>query len=99
MTRPNFIVPEQISAWDENIKNDIELQKATSQEFINSPEIKEVLYSGLWLVEELTKLGYDDDLIIQLQYSHGRQSFGNDPWHVAQVIVNGFKIINLKGKN
>lgn len=97
-TRPDFITDEQIAAWDDNIENDEALLETLSYDLINRPEIKEVLYAGLWVAEELTKMGYDSTTVTDIQYAHGRQSFGNDTWQIAKIFVDAYKISAPKRK-
>ncbi len=89
--RPDFITEEQIAKWDTDLKNDTTLLETIPLELINEPEMKEVLYAGLWVVEELTRMGYDSTTVSDIQYSHGRQSFGRDTWQIAKIFVDAYK--------
>lgn len=98
IVRPDFITDEQIAIWDEHIKRDEVLLDVVPVELVNQPEIKEVLYAGLWVVEELTKMGYDDTVVADIQYAHGRQSFGNDTWQIARIFIDAYKLSAPKRK-
>jgi len=87
MSRPDFISAEDISRWSKEIDNDDRLPKG----LIESPIIREVCFAGLWLCEELEKLSCPDSLIIRIQFTAGRMSFGKDAWQVHQQILNGYK--------
>lgn len=91
MIRPDFITTEQITTWDLHLKQDQDLLGIMPEELINQPEIKEVLYAGLWLVDQLRNFGQDEQTVMDIQYAHGRQSFGNDPWIIAKIFSNAYK--------
>lgn len=91
MPRPEFITSEQVIAWDLNIQND----KMIPEYLKNNPIILEVMRSGLWVAEELDKLGCDRVMITQLQYTHGRLCFGRDAWEQASLIVNDYAAGNF----
>lgn len=91
MSRPEFITTEQVTAWDLNIQNDSMIPDYLK----NEPIILEVMRSGLWVAEELDKLGCDRAMITQLQFTHGQLCFGRDPWEQASLIVNDYAAGNL----
>ncbi len=97
MSRPQFITPEQITQWDENINNDSLLKGVVPQAFIGDAVMREVLYASLWLQEEMIKLGAVDTTIYASQLTLGKESFGADPWQVAQTLLDLY--ITNKGKN
>ena len=45
---------------------------------------------GLWLVEELTKLSCPEIMIVRIQFSAGKASFGKDPWKIHQSFLDGY---------
>ncbi len=91
MTRPDSISPEQIATWDAQIAADEALHELIPSELISQPEFREVLYAGLWLVEQLRSFGQDETTVLDIQYAHGRQSFGNDPWIIAKIFADAYK--------
>jgi hypothetical protein len=92
MKRPEFITNEDIMRWSENIDNDDTLPQAVKE----SPVIREVCYAGLWISEELEKLGCSKELISKVQYTGGQLSFGRDPWEVHQRLLTGYKTLGLQ---
>lgn len=90
MKRPDFITQEDIVRWDDNLQNDMSLPTAIklAQQL---PLFKEVMYTGLWLAEELTKLKCNEILITRICYTTGRLSFGQDPWEVAQDMLTAYQ--------
>lgn len=87
MNRPTFISSEDIARWSENIDNDPNLPSYVAQE----PIIREVCYAGLWLAEELDKLGCPKNFIQRIQFTAGRLSFGRDTWQVHQDMLENYK--------
>jgi len=87
MSRPEFVTNEDIARWSENIDNDPKLPVTLS----SNPVIREVCYAGLWLCEELEKLGCPEELITRIQFTAGRAAYGRDPWEVHQELLNGYK--------
>lgn len=87
MPRPEFVTNESIARWSENIDNDSDILP----ELINNPIIREVCYAGLWLCEELYNLGCPEEMIVRIQFSAGRYSFGRDPWEAHQLFLNSYK--------
>lgn len=87
MRRPNFVTPEDISRWSNNIDKDSAIPKALKESTI----IREVCYSGLWLSEELFKLKCPDEIIVRIQWTAGKLSFGRDTWEVHQNILQEYK--------
>lgn len=86
MSRPSFITDEQIAAWDHNIENDDKIPS----EFKNIVILKEVMRSSLWLAEELDKIKCERTLIVQFQFTHGRLSFGRDPWEQSELLLSEY---------
>lgn len=85
--RPSEIAEEDIKRWDEIIQKDMTVQQLTKQ----APLIKELCYAGCWLQEALQKLDCSSDLIIRIQYSAGRYSFGRDPWEAHAEVLEAYK--------
>jgi len=87
MSRPSFISTDDISRWSKEIDNDDRLPKG----LIESPVIREVCYAGLWLCEELEKLSCPDSLIVRIQFTAGKMSFGKDVWQVHRQFLDDYK--------
>ena len=87
MVRPDFVSSEDIARWSEVIDTD-ELIPAF---FKQAALLREIHYAGLWLVEELQKLSCEDHKIVQIQFTHGFESFGNNPWEIAQELLAAYK--------
>lgn len=87
MSRPNFITNEDILRWTDAIDSDPTIPK----EMINSPLIREVCYAGAWLSEELEKLQCPEVILVRIQWTAGKMSYGRDPWEVHQMILEGYK--------
>lgn len=85
--RPNFITKEDIERWDDNINNDPNVPEG----FADIPLQREVCYVGLWLFEQLSELGCEEENIFKLQHIVGHLSRDNDPWDVAMYTVEQFK--------
>ncbi len=84
MARPEFITNEDIARWSEMIDADL------SPTLAESAIIKEVCYAGLWLAEQLHFLKCQEELIIRIQWTAGKLSFGRDPWEVHQQILDDY---------
>lgn len=87
MPRPSFISNVDIDRWSNLIDED----KTASPELYSSPIIREVCYAGLWLVEQLNLLKCPESIIVRIQWTAGRMSFGEDPWEVHQEILCQYK--------
>jgi hypothetical protein len=87
MPRPDFVCQSDIERWDEIIESDEYMPK----KFADSPELKEVVFAGIWLAEELIKLDCPDSLLVRIQYTAGMISFGRDPWDISQMLLDGYK--------
>lgn len=92
MSRPEFVTNEDIIRWTQNIDNDPEMPPV----LIDNPIIKEVCFAGLWLSEELSKLGCPSDRITRIQFMAGRLCFGRDPWVVVQRVLDTYKNDQIK---
>lgn len=91
MARPEFITEEEITRWDQEIKEDAAHDEELYHQLSQHPELKETCYAGLYLVEELDKLGCPDELIFRIQFTAGKMSFGKDPWDVSVLILDKYK--------
>ncbi len=89
--RPKFITNEDIVRWDACIDTDTELKDSVGESFAKTPETREVLYTSLWMTEEMNKMKLDQLVIAASQNVLGKQSFGADSWQVAEVILDCFK--------
>lgn len=87
MTRPDFVTEEDITRWLDNMERDERLPKV----LLDSPVIKEVCFAGLWLCERLEQLGCPDELIVRIQFTAGKLSFGREPWEVVQNLLDGYR--------
>ena len=87
MSRPKFVTDEDILRWSEIIDQDPNVPAL----LVASEVIREVCYAGLWLCEELDKLGCPDEMISRIQYTCGKLSFGRDTWEVHQKVLEEYK--------
>jgi hypothetical protein len=87
MARPKFISADDISRWSNVIDNDPNMP----EEWAKSPIVREVCLAGLWLCEELEKLSCPESLIVRIQYSAGKLSFGKDAWEIHQKFLDGYR--------
>jgi hypothetical protein len=92
MSRPEFVSNEDIIRWADNIDNDVNIPKILA----NEPLMREVMYSGLWLAEQLKQLQCNDALIPRIQYLAGSLSFGHDPWVVVQEVLQAYNNNDLE---
>lgn len=90
MTRPDFITDEHITRFQAIIQED-----PLAKQFIDVPLFMEVCYAGVWLAEELEKLGCTEDLSVRIQFHAGQLSFGRDPWDVHQELLEGYRMGTL----
>jgi hypothetical protein len=86
MPRPIFD-PQRIAHWDTIIDED----PMIADTFKTSTVLRDVLYAGLYLSEELLALGCEPHLAVQIQFTHGYASFGNDPWEKAEELLRAFR--------
>jgi hypothetical protein len=92
MSRPEFVTNEDVARWSDNIDNDSNLSEALTQ----NPIIRELCFAGLWLGEELQKLECPDEMIVRIQYTAGKLSFGRDPWETHQKTLESYKLNELE---
>src|SRR5271170_4168746 len=87
----HFLTDEQIEKYDEQIKND-----KIPEEILQEPLLMEVMYAGLWLVEQLKELKCPDEYIVRIQYTAGAASFGREPWEIHQYYLDAYKNSELE---
>lgn len=92
MSRPEFITNEDITRWSDNIDNDPNISVGLAQ----SALIREVCYAGLWLCEQLEELNCPEELILRIQYTAGKLSFGRDAWEVHIKMLEDYKSDTLE---
>lgn len=92
MARPEFVTNDDILRWSENIDSDPSMTSTLTQ----NPIIREVCYAGLWLCEELEKLGCSEEMIARIQYTAGKLSFGREPWETHQMVLKGYQLNELE---
>ena len=82
---------EDILRWSANIDGNSKIPK-----FIADNEtIREVMYSGLWLIDELVLRECSDVNIVALQFKAGKLSFGRDPWEVHQKVLRDYERLDV----
>jgi len=86
--RPSNISNQDLSRWDEVLKQDPLLE--------DNILLKEVCYAGQYLAEKLTELKCSEDLIVRIVYTAGSLSFGRDPWEVHLEILSAYLDNSLK---
>lgn len=84
--RPDFVTQEDIDRWSENIDNDPNLSDDIRQQTL----IREALYAGLWLGEQLAKTDCSIENQVRLRYTAGQLSFGKEPWQVHQEMWDDY---------
>lgn len=86
MSRPESVENEDIIRWSEIIDNDPNISVGLAQ----SPIIREVMYAGLWLSEQLANINCPDEIITRIQYTAGQLSFGREPWTIHQDLLDRY---------
>ena len=86
MPRPDFLTDQDITRFQETIQQD-----PLAKQFIDVPLFMEACYAGVWLAEELEKLGCPEDLSVRIQFHAGTLCFGRDPWDVHQEMLEGYR--------
>src|SRR4051812_1726535 len=94
--RPDFITSEQISRWDDNIKNDAAVQALMTDDIADPLHFKEMLYASLWLNESMYEMGFDELIIVQTSIILGQESAYLDPWCVAKILFDMYVKISVK---
>ena len=85
--RPTFVTQNDLDRWNKKIKEDHYLPKG----FGDKLEEREVLYAGLWLLEQLQELECPDNEINKLLYVSGKLSYNQDTWEVHQLAYKLYK--------
>ena len=87
MKRPDFVTDEDLARWSDNVDNDPHLPDALKE----NPIFRELGYAGLWLDEELAKLGCPSSLRVRITYTAAKSSYGRDIWAVHQLYLTSFE--------
>lgn len=87
MRRPDFVTNEDIIRWSENVDKNQNISVGMK----DNPIMREVLYAGLWLDEELSKLDCPPELIVRIQYTAGRISYKRDVWKIHQNMLQAYQ--------
>lgn len=82
-----FLTDDQVLHFDQVIDQDENIPSFYKQNEV----IREVCRCGLWLTDQLTQLNCPDSLIVRIQWTAGRLSFGKDPWKVHQKVLEDYK--------
>lgn len=85
--RPLHISDTQIEQWEQALANNNLVPAA----FKESETLKEIMFAGFWLQENLRLLGCADPLIVQIQFTHGHLSYQRDAWEVAAELLEAYK--------
>ena len=91
MPRPNTVTDEDIARWSEIINNEEELFKLSSSEIM-----KELMFAGLWLEEELQARDCPEKLLGRIQIAAGKYAFGRDVWEACKEMLEMFINNELK---
>jgi hypothetical protein len=81
-----FLTDEQLKQYDKLIDEDPYLSKDLS----DNPIIREVCRAGIWLCNELDKIGCTIELRNRIQWTAGELSFGRDAWDVHQSLLDDY---------
>jgi len=88
MHRPEFVTSEDITRWSEIIDKDSNIPQFVRESAI----MREMMYAGLWMGEELLKLKCNPVLIGRIQFTTGSLCFGKpDPWEVHQEVLQAYQ--------
>lgn len=90
MSKPSFVSDEEIAELDKKISLDINGTMLDMESFIQNSAYRDVMRAGLWMTQELLKQGCNEVLVVQFQYTFGKESFGFDPWEKAQELLNAY---------
>jgi len=82
-----YLTNEKLAEYDSAIDDDPFIPKEYKDNFV----IREVCRAGLYLCDELDILGCPMNLIIRIQYTAGKLSFGRDPWQMHLFILDEYK--------
>jgi hypothetical protein len=87
MPRPDFITDSDIERWTMMLDYETRMPKAAFE----SMGFKEMCFSGMWLGEELEKLGCPELLVVRILFTAGKLSFGRDAWEVSIMVLEKYK--------
>jgi hypothetical protein len=87
----HFLTDEQVEKYNQQIKDD-----KIPEKVLQEPLLMEVLYAGLYLVEQLKLLQCPDEYIVRIQYTAGAASFGREPWEIHQFYLDAYKNSELE---
>lgn len=90
MSKPEFVTDEEIAELDRRIDAEISDTILDVASLRQNTAAREVMRAGLWLTTELEKLGCNETLAFQFQYTFGQDSFGREPWELAQEMLNSY---------
>ena len=82
-----YISLEKVEEYDYLIDNDPGIPESLKQSSI----IREVCRAGYYLVEELEKLKCPESILVKIQWTAGKMSYGRDPWEVHQMVLDNYK--------
>jgi hypothetical protein len=92
MKRPDFVDNDMITRWGDALDKD-----GMVPEFFKKTDLlREIMFAGFWLLEELTRLKCESDTIVRIQFTHGSMSYGNDTWKVAEDLLTAYKAGELE---
>ena len=88
MPRPIHLPNEDLQRWSAIIDQDPNMPTAMS----SNPIIREVLYAGQYLSDQLREQHCPEHIIGQLMYRAGQLSFGQkDPWRVHLDLLERYQ--------
>lgn len=91
MSRPDFISDIDIARWSEQIDSN-----SSNNTLASFAAVREVCYAGYWLSEQLEKLRCPEEIIVRIQFTGGKLSFGRDPWKVHQDLLARYQDNDLE---
>lgn len=90
--RPQFVTEDDLARWSKIYEEESRVALSyLPSTLLDSPLVKEVCFAGMWLCEELEKMGCASDKIIRIQFTAGEWSFGRDPWEAHQEALNAYR--------
>jgi hypothetical protein len=78
---------DKIKKYDSNIDNDPSMPSHLK----DVPVIREVCRAGQYLIEELDKLQCPESILVRIQWTAGKMSYGRDPWEIHHMILEKYK--------
>ena len=86
-----YISLEKLKKYDLIIDNDSDLSNSLKE----NPIIREVCRAGQYLFEELCNLQCPESIIVRIQWTAGKLSFGRDPWEIHNMLLEKYKTNTL----